>query len=89
MKQNLSSEEPIPAQVNLPVHKWYSWVLEQESTPQNKILGDAGNPGNILPHQRCPRHHVNLADHLSLDHKTYKEAVNGPNSQEWQAEIQS
>ncbi|MBW0504359.1 hypothetical protein O181_044074 [Austropuccinia psidii MF-1] len=88
-KQSLSNEEPIATQITLPVHKGYSWVTEKESIPQNKLFGDVGNPGSILPHQRCPRNHANLADHLSLDPKTYQEAVNGPNSQEWKVAIKS
>ncbi|MBW0472741.1 hypothetical protein O181_012456 [Austropuccinia psidii MF-1] len=86
-KQSLSNEEPTTAQITLSTHKGYSWVPEQESIPQNEIFGDVGNPGNILTHQRCPRHHANLADHLSSDPKTYQEAINGPNSQEWKAAI--
>ncbi|MBW0549377.1 hypothetical protein O181_089092 [Austropuccinia psidii MF-1] len=88
-KQSLSDKEQIAAQIPVPVHKGYSWVPEQESIPQNKIFGDVGNPINILTHQRRPRHHANLADHLYSDPKTYQEAVNGPNSQEWKSEIKS
>ncbi|MBW0547421.1 hypothetical protein O181_087136 [Austropuccinia psidii MF-1] len=88
-KQSLSNEEPTTAQTTLPTHKGYAWVPKQESNPQNEIFGDVGNPGNILTHQRRPRHHANLADHLSSDPKTYQDAINGPNSQEWKAAIKS
>ncbi|MBW0577315.1 hypothetical protein O181_117030 [Austropuccinia psidii MF-1] len=88
-EQSLSNEEPTTAQTTLPTHKGYAWVPKQESNPQNRIFGDVGNPGNILTHQRRPRHHANLADHLSSDPKTYQEAINGPNSQEWKAAIKS
>ncbi|MBW0547115.1 hypothetical protein O181_086830 [Austropuccinia psidii MF-1] len=68
--------------------------MEQNSsskklTPQNEIFGDVGHPGNILTNQRQSRHHANLADHLSLDVKTYQEAINGPYSQEWKEAIKS
>ncbi|MBW0517419.1 hypothetical protein O181_057134 [Austropuccinia psidii MF-1] len=43
-EQSLSNEEPIAAQITLPVHKGYSWVTEKESIPQNNIFGDVGNP---------------------------------------------
>ncbi|MBW0491904.1 hypothetical protein O181_031619 [Austropuccinia psidii MF-1] len=88
-KQSLSNEEPIAAQIALTVHKGYSWVTEKESIPQKAFFGDVGNPGNILTHQRRPRHHANLADHLSSDPKAYQEAVNQPNSQELKAAIKS
>ncbi|MBW0509570.1 hypothetical protein O181_049285 [Austropuccinia psidii MF-1] len=80
-------KEDTPIQPQLPTYKGYSWVPENESVPQNKIHGYVGNPKNILPYQRQSRHHANLANHFSSDPKTYQEAINGPNSQEWKNAI--
>ncbi|MBW0460819.1 hypothetical protein O181_000534 [Austropuccinia psidii MF-1] len=77
--------------INIPITQENPSIKQNgsKSTPQNKIFGDVGKPGNILTHQRHPRHLANLADHLSLDPKTYQEAVNQPKSEGWKAEIQS
>ncbi|MBW0539778.1 hypothetical protein O181_079493 [Austropuccinia psidii MF-1] len=80
-------EEDTPIQPQLPAYKGYLWVPEHESASQNKIHGDFGNPNNILPYQRRSRHHANLANHFSSDPKTYQEAINGSNSQEWKNAI--
>ncbi|MBW0491243.1 hypothetical protein O181_030958 [Austropuccinia psidii MF-1] len=80
--KNPSIEDPPVIQAQQPTVKGYSWVPENESIAQNEILGDVGDPRNVLTHQRQQRHHANLADHLSLDPKTYLEAINGLDSQE-------
>ncbi|MBW0480191.1 hypothetical protein O181_019906 [Austropuccinia psidii MF-1] len=80
-------EEDTSIQPELPTYKGYLWVPEHESVPQNKIHGDVGNPRDILPYQRQSGHHANLADHFSSDPKTYQEAMNGSNSQEWKNAI--
>ncbi|MBW0566499.1 hypothetical protein O181_106214 [Austropuccinia psidii MF-1] len=92
---NIQSEEEI-SQKNLknpliqtqqPSVKRYLWVPENESIPQNEILGDVSYPRNILTHQRQQKHYANLADNLSLNPKTYQEAINRSDSQEWQNAI--
>ncbi|MBW0578506.1 hypothetical protein O181_118221 [Austropuccinia psidii MF-1] len=80
-------EEDTAIQPQLPTYKGYLWVPEHEAVPQKEIHGDVGNPNNILPYQRQPRHHANLANHFSSDPKTYQEAINGSNSQEWKNAI--
>ncbi|MBW0529672.1 hypothetical protein O181_069387 [Austropuccinia psidii MF-1] len=87
--KNPSIEDPPVIQAQQPTVKGYLWVPENESIAQNEILGDVGNPRNILTHQRQQRHHSNLADHLSLDPKTYLEAINGLDSQEWKNAIKA
>ncbi|MBW0559032.1 hypothetical protein O181_098747 [Austropuccinia psidii MF-1] len=87
--KNPPIEDPPVIQAQQPTVKGYLWVPENESIPQNEILGDDGDPRNILTHQRRQRHHANLADHLLLDPKTYLEAINGLDSQEWKNEIKA
>ncbi|MBW0497553.1 hypothetical protein O181_037268 [Austropuccinia psidii MF-1] len=88
-QENPSLDQNSSGEKSNSIHKGYSWVPEQESIPQNEIIGDVGHPNNILTYQRRSRHHANLADHLSLDPKTYHEAINGPYSQEWKEAIKS
>ncbi|MBW0490755.1 hypothetical protein O181_030470 [Austropuccinia psidii MF-1] len=70
-------------QTQRPTFKGYYWVTETKEIPQNEILGDVGDPRNILTHLGQKRHHANSADHLSLNPKSYEEAISGVNSQEW------
>ncbi|MBW0543581.1 hypothetical protein O181_083296 [Austropuccinia psidii MF-1] len=79
--KNPSIEDPPVIQAQQPTVKGYLWV------PENEILGDVGDPRNILTHQRRQRHHSNLADHFLLNPKTYLEAINGLDSQEWKNAI--
>ncbi|MBW0473195.1 hypothetical protein O181_012910 [Austropuccinia psidii MF-1] len=76
-------ENPPTIQTQQPSTKGYMWV------PENEILGNFGDPRNILTHQRQQKHHPNLVDHLSLDPKTYQEAINGLNSQGWKNAIKA
>ncbi|MBW0505940.1 hypothetical protein O181_045655 [Austropuccinia psidii MF-1] len=85
--RNPSIEEPPLIQTQQHAVKGYLCVPENESAPQNEILGDVGDSRNILTHQRQQKHHENLADHLSLDPRTYREAINRSDSQEWQNTI--
>ncbi|MBW0486417.1 hypothetical protein O181_026132 [Austropuccinia psidii MF-1] len=87
--KNPLTENPPEIQTQQPSAKGYIWVPENESIPQNEILGNVGDPRNLLTHQRQQKHHTNLADHLSLDPKTYQEAINGLNSQEWKNAIKA
>ncbi|MBW0482380.1 hypothetical protein O181_022095 [Austropuccinia psidii MF-1] len=63
--------------------KGYSWIPEHEVDTSKEIVGNVGDPKNILTYPRRPKHHANLSDHLSLDPKTYIQALNSPNGEEW------
>ncbi|MBW0546634.1 hypothetical protein O181_086349, partial [Austropuccinia psidii MF-1] len=87
--KNPSIENPPMIQTQQPSTKGYMWVPESKSLPQNEILGNVGDPRNVLTHQRRQKHHANVADHLSLNPKSYQEAMNGLNSQEWKNTIKA
>ncbi|MBW0494087.1 hypothetical protein O181_033802 [Austropuccinia psidii MF-1] len=88
-KDKTSIENPPTIQTQQPSTKGYMWVPESESLPQNEILGNVGDHRNILNQQRRQNHHANLADHLSLNPKSYQESINGLNSQEWKNAIKA
>ncbi|MBW0499359.1 hypothetical protein O181_039074 [Austropuccinia psidii MF-1] len=71
----------------LPVHKGYLWIPEHELGTSQKILGNVGDPKNILNHHRQPKNHANLATHLTLDPKTYIQALKSPDGEEWMKAI--
>ncbi|MBW0500969.1 hypothetical protein O181_040684 [Austropuccinia psidii MF-1] len=79
----ITAEEPVdlpplsPSTLNLqivnhdvPMVKGYSWIPEHEIDMYKEIVGNVGDPNNILTYPRQPKHHANLANHLSLDPKT-------------------
>ncbi|MBW0563937.1 hypothetical protein O181_103652 [Austropuccinia psidii MF-1] len=92
----ITAEEPVdlpplsplnlnPPIVNrdVPMLKGYSWIPEHEVDTSKEIVGNVGDPKNILTYPRRPKHHANLADHLSLDPKTYIQALKSPDGEEW------
>ncbi|MBW0561998.1 hypothetical protein O181_101713 [Austropuccinia psidii MF-1] len=84
-----TAQDLLVATPNLPVHKGYSWILEHEINSPQEIFGNVGDPKNIVNHPRQPKHHANLAEHLSLDPKTYLQGINSTDGEEWMKAINS
>ncbi|MBW0487558.1 hypothetical protein O181_027273 [Austropuccinia psidii MF-1] len=80
---SLPNQNPQATDHDIPVQEGYSWIPEHEINTSKEIIGNVGDPKNILNHSRQPKHHANLADHLSLDPKTYFQALNSPDGEEW------
>ncbi|MBW0470529.1 hypothetical protein O181_010244 [Austropuccinia psidii MF-1] len=80
---SLPNQNPQVTNHDIPVQKGYSWIPEHKIKTFKEIIVNVGDPKNILNHSRQPKHHANLADHLSLDPKTYFQALNRPDGEEW------
>ncbi|MBW0559888.1 hypothetical protein O181_099603 [Austropuccinia psidii MF-1] len=80
---SLQNQNPQVTDHDIPVQKGYSLILEHTINTSKEIIGNVGDLKNILNHSRRPKHHESLANHLSLDPKTYFQALNSPEWEEW------
>ncbi|MBW0525888.1 hypothetical protein O181_065603 [Austropuccinia psidii MF-1] len=47
-----SNQNPLIVNHDVPMHKGYSWILEHEVYTSKEIVGNVGDPKNILNHPR-------------------------------------
>ncbi|MBW0508041.1 hypothetical protein O181_047756 [Austropuccinia psidii MF-1] len=63
--------ETTMTEINLLKHKGYKWVPEEDISAPNEILGDVGDPHNIIPGPRKRHHYTNYAGPIDPSPKTY------------------
>ncbi|MBW0514998.1 hypothetical protein O181_054713, partial [Austropuccinia psidii MF-1] len=83
---NIILGENTENQTDLPKFKGYIWTNE----PINKtkeIVGEVGDPRNILDTSRQPKHSASFSELSLLDPKNYKQAINSVESKNWEQAI--
>ncbi|MBW0573111.1 hypothetical protein O181_112826 [Austropuccinia psidii MF-1] len=75
--------ETTMTEIELPKHKGYKWVPEKDTSAPNEIIGDVGDPCNIVPGPRTRHHFPNYASPVDPSPKTYEQAISGPDGEEW------
>ncbi|MBW0526861.1 hypothetical protein O181_066576 [Austropuccinia psidii MF-1] len=83
---NITLEENTAIQTNLPKYKRYIWTNEPASKSK-EIVGEVGDPRNILEISRQPKHSANFSELTLLDPKNYKQAINSVESKNWEEAI--